>query len=57
MPVLAALARAFTVKHVWREWQEGLAGQPAIRELEEKWGSRWRPSNVARVQFCRRKVI
>jgi hypothetical protein len=57
MPVLATLARAFTVKDVWREWQEGLAGQPAIRELEEKWGSRWRPSNVARVQFCRRKVI
>lgn len=35
----------------------GLAGQPAIKELEEKWGSRWRPSNVVRVQFCRRKVI
>jgi hypothetical protein len=40
MPVLATLARAFTVKDVWREWQEGLAGQPAIKELEEKWGSR-----------------
>jgi hypothetical protein len=29
-PVFTALARAFTVKDVWREWREGLAGQPAI---------------------------
>ena len=36
LPVIAALARAFTVKDVWREWQEKLAGQPAIKELEEK---------------------
>jgi hypothetical protein len=36
MPVLATLAQAFTVKNVWREWQKGLAGQPAIRELKEK---------------------
>jgi hypothetical protein len=57
LPVFAALARAFTVKDVWREWKEGLAGRPAIRELEERWGSRWRPGNAVRVQFCRRKVI
>jgi hypothetical protein len=57
LPVVAALARAFTVKDVWREWQEGFAGRPAIRELEERWGSRWRPGSVIRVQFCRRKVI
>jgi hypothetical protein len=57
LPVFTALARAFTVKDAWREWKEGIAGQPAIRELEEKWGSRWRPGNTIRVQFCRRKVI
>ena len=57
VPIVTALTRAFTVKDVWREWQEGIAGQPAIRELEEKWGSRWRPTNAVRVQFCRRKVI
>ena len=57
MPVITALAYAFTVPDVWREWTEGLAGQPAVRELEEKWGSRWRLSNTVRVQFCRRKVI
>ena len=56
-PIFTALAKAFTVKDVWREWKEGSAGRPAIRELEEKWGSRWRPGNTIRVQFCRRKVI
>jgi hypothetical protein len=57
LSIVAALARAFTVKDVWREWQEGLVGPPAIRELEEKWGSRWRPSNVVHMQFCCWKVI
>jgi hypothetical protein len=38
-PTLSALARVYTVKDAWREWQEGLAGQPALRELEARWGS------------------
>jgi hypothetical protein len=57
LPIFTALAKAFTVEDVWREWKEGSAGRPAVRELEEKWGSRWRPGNTIRVQFCRRKVI
>uniref|UniRef100_A0A0D2YEW4 High-osmolarity-induced transcription protein 1 n=1 Tax=Fusarium oxysporum (strain Fo5176) TaxID=660025 RepID=A0A0D2YEW4_FUSOF len=57
MPVVAALAKVFTVRDVWKEWEEGIAGQPAVRVLEETWGSRWRPGNGIRVQFCRRKVI
>ncbi|KAM5344531.1 hypothetical protein ACJ41O_013067 [Fusarium nematophilum] len=56
-PVVTALARVFTVGDVWKEWEEGIAGQPAVRVLEETWGSRWRPGNGVRVQFCRRKVI
>jgi hypothetical protein len=56
-PIFTTLAKAFTVKDVWREWVEGFAGRPPIRELEEKWGCRWRPGNTVRVQFCRRKVL
>jgi len=56
-PTLTALARVFTVKDAWREWQEGLAGRPALRELEARWGSRWRPGNAIRIAFSRRKVI
>ncbi|KAL9567375.1 hypothetical protein ACKAV7_008450 [Fusarium commune] len=57
MPIVAALAKVFTVRDVWKEWEEGIAGQLAIRVLEETWGSRWRPGNGIRVQFYRRKVI
>lgn len=56
-PVYTALAKAYTVRDVWREWKDGLAGQPAVRDLEEAWGSSWRPGNTVRVQFCRRKVV
>ena len=56
-PAFAALSKVFTIKDVWKEWKDGFAGRPAIRELEEKWGSRWRPGNAIRVQFCRRKII
>jgi hypothetical protein len=34
--ILTALARVFIVKNAWQEWQEGLAGQPALRELETR---------------------
>jgi hypothetical protein len=56
-PVYTALAMVHTVKDAWREWREGLAGRPAVCELKDKWGSRWRPGNTVRVQFCRRKVL
>jgi hypothetical protein len=55
--ILMALARVFTVKNAWREWQEGLAGQPALRELEARWGSRWHPGNTIRIAFSRRKML
>jgi hypothetical protein len=56
-PVYTELAKAYTVRDAWREWREGLAGRPAVQELEEAWGSRWRPGSTVRVQFCRRKVL
>ncbi|KAK4119906.1 hypothetical protein N657DRAFT_626024 [Parathielavia appendiculata] len=55
--VFQTLTKAYTVQDVWRDWKEGVAGRPAVRELEERWGSRWRPGGTIRVQFCRRKVI
>jgi Transcriptional activator of glycolytic enzymes len=56
-PIVTSLSKLYTVKDVWREWKEGIAGRPSIQELEEQWGSRWRPGGTIRVQFCRRKVI
>jgi len=51
------LYKARTVGEVWREWDQGILGMPAVRELEERWGSRWRPSQKERTAFCRRKVV
>jgi hypothetical protein len=49
LPIYAELAKAYTVQDAWREWREGLAGRPAVQELKEAWGSRWRPGNTVRV--------
>ncbi len=46
-----------TVADVWREWKEGIAGFPAVEQLESSWGAAWRPEAKQRVAFSRRKVI
>ncbi len=56
-PPAYALVKARTVNEVWREWNEGILDGPAVKDLELKWGSKWRPLPKERVAFCRRKVI
>ncbi len=46
-----------TVADAWREWKEGIAGFPAVEQLESSWGAAWRPEAKQRVAFCRRKVV
>ncbi|ORY61721.1 transcriptional activator of glycolytic enzymes-domain-containing protein [Pseudomassariella vexata] len=46
-----------TVEEVWKEYKEGMDGQPAIEELDATWGSRWRPEPRGRTWYSRRKVI
>ncbi|RYP03647.1 hypothetical protein DL764_005026 [Monosporascus ibericus] len=46
-----------TVEDVWKEYREGMGGQPAIEELDANWGSRWRPEPRGRTWYSRRKVI
>ncbi|KAI1099790.1 transcriptional activator of glycolytic enzymes-domain-containing protein [Jackrogersella minutella] len=46
-----------TVEEVWREYREGMDGQPAIEDLDAAWGSRWRPEPRGRTWYSRRKVI
>ncbi|KAK8097208.1 hypothetical protein PG999_013152 [Apiospora kogelbergensis] len=46
-----------TVEEVWKEYREGMDGQPAIEELDLTWGSRWRPEPRGRTWYSRRKVI
>ncbi|KAI0204514.1 transcriptional activator of glycolytic enzymes-domain-containing protein [Astrocystis sublimbata] len=46
-----------TVEEVWREYREGMDGQPAVETLDATWGSRWRPEPRGRTWYSRRKVI
>ncbi|KAI1088996.1 transcriptional activator of glycolytic enzymes-domain-containing protein [Rostrohypoxylon terebratum] len=46
-----------SVEEVWKEYREGMDGQPAIEELDATWGSRWRPEPRGRTWYSRRKVI
>jgi len=48
---------ARTVADVWREWKEGIAGRPALEELENRWGHHWRLGSAMRMAWCRRKVV
>jgi hypothetical protein len=41
-----------------REWFEGLGGSPSVRELEERFGGRWRYTSAFRQRFyVRRKLV
>ena len=56
-PPAVILMDAHTVADVWREWKEGIAGRPALEELERVWGARWRPGQALRMAWCRRKAV
>jgi Transcriptional activator of glycolytic enzymes len=51
------LFAARTVADAWREWTDGIAGAPAVRDLESTWGHRWRPEPKTQVAWNRRKEI
>ena len=56
-PIVYKLSRGIqTVTDLWREWAAGLAGWPAVRDLEIRWGAKWCPGNERRF-FCRRKTL
>ena len=48
---------AKTLDDVWREWDSGILGGAALRDLEAKWGDKWRPSNAEKTAWCRRKTL
>jgi len=48
---------AQTVADVWREFKEGIAGGPAVEELERQWQARWRPTTAQRTAWSRRKLV
>jgi hypothetical protein len=51
--------RVKTVEWLWREWTVGLPGQPSIRQLDSRWGSRWRAGCQPELQWysLRQEVV
>lgn len=56
-PPAYAFINVQTVTEVWREYKEGIAGGPAVEQLEQQWQARWRPTRAQRTAWCRRKVV
>jgi hypothetical protein len=46
-----------SMEAVLREWFEGLGGSPSVRELEERFGARWRYTSALRQRFYVRKKL
>ena len=40
-----------SVRALWREWTEGLGGNPSVAALDSKWGSRWRAGRQNELQW------
>lgn len=56
-PPVYVLYPAKTLDDVWREWDSGILGEPALRDLEATWGDKWRRSGAERTAWCRRKTL
>lgn len=46
-----------SVKEVWKEYVEGVHGQPSIREMENLYQTGWRRDPAVNKRYARRKVL
>lgn len=46
-----------SVKEVWKEYVEGINGQPSIREMESMYQTGWRRDPAVNKRYARRKVL
>jgi hypothetical protein len=57
-PPTYQMSRTIETTHdLWTEWTIGLGGNPSVQSLEDTYGAAWRPAQIERVFFSRRKVI
>ncbi|KAM7214282.1 high-osmolarity-induced transcription protein 1 [Rhypophila decipiens] len=51
-PPQHSMSRAVkTVEGLWKEWTVGLYDQPAIRDLDSRWGNSWRAGRRSELQW------
>jgi hypothetical protein len=52
------MSRSLTsVSELWKEFHEGIAGNPSIQSLEERYGNTWRKSSSDSKFFSKRRLI
>jgi hypothetical protein len=49
--------RIITMHELWKEYTVGLSSGPAVSDLENNWGTRWRQNGTESRYFNRRNVI
>ena len=42
VPIYRLCRDTRTIPELWREWTEGIGATPPIKELDRRWGTRWR---------------
>lgn len=57
VPKYTLSRRISTIPEMWREWTVGTMGCPSVEELDQRYGSRWRPEHKERQFYSVRKVI
>lgn len=57
LPEIDLNPRAKTVPDVWEEWEHGYRGQKPLRDLEQRYGTRWRRGRIAKSAQRRKKLI
>ncbi|RNJ54862.1 hypothetical protein D7B24_009327 [Verticillium nonalfalfae] len=56
-PIFAFNKHPETVREQWDEYEHGLAGQRAVRLLDERYTTKWRRDTYARTWYSRRKRL
>lgn len=57
-PISYKMSRTIcSVQDLWREWNFGLSGRPAVKDLERSFGTKWRSNPSESRYFTGRKVI
>lgn len=46
-----------SVKEIWREYVEGVKGQPSVKEMDSRYHSTWRKDPAVSKRYSRRRVL
>lgn len=57
VPVFTFDKTITSVKDAWKEYCKGVNGGPAVKDLENRYGAKWRSVNATKKFYSRRKIL